>query len=77
MARTYNFELPYEISSFMISMGLSTLKSDGIYDALPADLQAKADAAYNNSTALVITQADCDEIDDETWGKLSSVLGLS
>lgn len=77
MSRNYEFELPYEVSSFVVGFGLGQLKAELIFEKLPADLQARFQHAADNWQSVTITRADCDEIDNETWAKIAEKLSLS
>lgn len=74
--RTYNFELPYEISSFYVTFGINKLKSEGTFDKLPAVLQAKLQHASENWEAVLVTKTELDSIDDDVWKILAAELGL-
>ena len=76
MARTYNFTLPYTIDKATVYWGYFKLESQGIFQALPSDLQQQFIDARNNGQPVTVTQDDLDEIDDDTWTKLASELGL-
>ena len=77
MSRQYNFKLPYEIGRFYVSMGLSNLKSSGLFNRLPVKLQQRFQYAADHWEGLTITKKDCDSIDPVTWGAIASRLGLS
>lgn len=74
--RKYEFELPYEVSSFYVWAGYGRLKDQGILARLPKKLRDRIGTAYTNGDAIKITREDCDSIDDETWAKLASMLDL-
>ena len=76
LARTYNFELPYTVSGFMLEMGIGQLKSEGIFEGLPKYLQDRVEQHAASGTELVITGRDCNAIDDATWKALADKLGL-
>lgn len=77
-ARTYNFKLPYTVPEWEVEMGgYAKIRNSTLWAKLPVALRVKAAAAYEGSTDFVLTQADCDSIDDATWDGLSQLLGVS
>jgi hypothetical protein len=77
MPRDYTgIDFPVVVPSWKVEFGFNSFKNSGLLAKLPAPLQASAQLAYDNSTALTITQAECDTIDDPTWAELSSKLEL-
>lgn len=76
MSRKYKFKLPYTIGSFYVNMGLSQLKTEGLFQKLPQELQDRFEAAAQAWQGVVITQEDIDAIDMITWGAIAHKLGL-
>lgn len=77
MSRTYNFPLPYTVPEWEVEFGgYSKIKNSPAWANLPAALQNKAATAYVEKTDFVLTQADCDSIDDTTWAQLAALLGV-
>jgi hypothetical protein len=77
MARVYNFPLPVSITGIQDSVGVSDLQDAGLWDQIPADLQAKLDAGDSwFSTGVEITQAELDELPDPVWGFIAEKLNL-
>jgi hypothetical protein len=75
--RVYNFPLPYTVPEWEVEWGgYEKIKSSTWWATLPPALQAKATAAYEDETDFVLTQEDCDSIDDATWAGLAGLLGL-
>lgn len=72
--RKYNFPLPYTVNYFYIALGLQQLKEEGIFNNLPVAIQNRFETA--GWSGAVITKADCDSIDTETWTKIANRLGL-
>lgn len=76
MARDYaGIEFPIVVPEWKVSWGYSGFEASGLLAKLPGALQEKVNAAYNDSTDLTITQAECDSIDDQTWAELREKLG--
>lgn len=75
--RTYNFDLPYTIDKGSVYWGYKKLYWDGMLAKLPADLQQRFTDAYNNSAEVVVTADELNEIDDDTWAQLASMLGVT
>jgi len=77
MARVYDFTLPYQISGIQDSVGISDLKSDGLWDKIPADLQAKLEAGDSwFSSGVDIQKSDLDELSDAVWEYIAGKLSL-
>jgi hypothetical protein len=77
MARVYEFPLPYDLSGLDDSVAISDLQSAGLWDQIPADLQAKLQAADSwFSSGVSITQADLDELPDSVWEFIATKLNL-
>lgn len=77
MARIYQFPLPYRISGIQDSIGVADLKDDGLWDQMPATLQAKLEAGDNwFSGGVQVTRADLDELPDAVWSYIADRLGL-
>ena len=75
MTRDYTgITFPIVVSSWKIEWGFSQFQNSGLLAKLPDALQKKVQLAYDNSTELTITQADCDTIDDPTWAELRAKL---
>jgi hypothetical protein len=75
--RNYHFVLPYTISGIQDSVGISDLKDDGLWDQIPADLQAKLEAGDSwFSSGVEVTKADLDELPDPVWAYIANKLGL-
>ena len=63
MARVYDFVLPVSITGVQDSVGISDLQSAGLWDQIPADLQAKMSAGDSwCSSGVEITQAELREL---------------
>lgn len=75
--RVYDFQLPYEIGSFYLSMGMYQLKEEGILDRLPEDLQDRVNEAVETGSGIVVEKEDLDKIDEDTWTRLAQKLNLS
>lgn len=75
--RTYHFELPYVISSFMLSMGWWQIHEDPLFAQLPAPLRKKIVAAHDTGSDLSITKADLDTIPDNLWPSVAGKFHLS
>ena len=77
MARVYDFTLPIIISGIQDSVGISDLQAAGLWDQIPADLQAKMNAGDSwFSSGVEITQADLDELPDPVWAFIAAKLNL-
>ena len=78
MAHDYTgIDFPIVVQEWKVEWGgFSQFKASGLLAKLPPALQKKVQLAYNNSTDLTITQADCDTIDDPTWAELRAKLGI-
>ncbi len=75
--RVYKFPLPYQISGIQDSVGISDLQSSGLWDQVPADIQAKLQAGDGwFSGGVQVTQADLDELPDAVWSYIAGKLGL-
>jgi hypothetical protein len=77
VARKYGFPLPYQISGLQDSIGISDLQSAGLWNQIPADLQAKLQSGAGIfSSGVLCTQADLDELPDPVWAFIAEKLGL-
>ena len=77
MSRQYDFPLPYTISGIQDSVGVSDLQADGLWDQIPADLQAKLESGDSwFSSGVEVTQADLDELPDPVWTYIATKLNL-
>lgn len=77
MTRTYNFDLPYTVGAFMLTMGWHRLHDDPMFAQLPPALQEKCLAAHNESGAsLTLTKEDCDSIPSPVFAHVAEKLGL-
>lgn len=75
--RVYAFTLPYTISGIQDSVGINELRSEGLWDQIPADLQAKLEAGDSwFSTGVQVTKADLDELPDPVWASIATKLKL-
>ena len=75
--RVYDFALPYTISGIQDSVGIGDLQSAGLWDQVPADLQAKMLAADSwLSSGFVATAAELDEPPDPVWTYIAAKVGL-
>lgn len=76
-ARSYLFTLPYQITAIQDSVGIADLQSQGLWDQIPADLQAKLQAASGwFSGGAEVTKADLDELPDAVWAFIANELSL-
>jgi hypothetical protein len=75
--RTYYFDLPYSIGSFMLSMGWSSIHDDPLFGQLPSRLKHKILEAHDAGVDLVLTREDVDSIPDGPWAHIAGKLGLS
>lgn len=75
--RVYEFQLPYTISGIQDSVGIDDLQSAGLWDQIPAGLQAKLNAGDGwFSGGVEVTQADLDELPDAVWTFIAGKLNL-
>ena len=73
--RRYDFELPYHVPGMYVSAGRSQLEAEGVWGKLPRRFRQKLERA-SFWEGVSITRADCDSIDDATWGRIARKLGL-
>lgn len=77
MARIYDFALPYRISGVEDSVGIGDLQSAGLWEQVPAGLQASMQAGAGLfGVGAVVTQADLDALPDPVWTYIADKLGL-
>lgn len=72
--RTYPFNLPTTISSFIDRFIPGKLQEAGVWDNLPDDFQKKIVDAEDSGQGLEITQEDLDSLDDDTWNTISELI---
>jgi hypothetical protein len=72
--RKYHFELPYTIPYMYVTMGIGRLQNEGVYDSLPTSLKERLESCDWNG--VTITEADCNEIDDDAWASIAEKLDL-
>lgn len=75
--RIYDFTLPQHITGIQDSVGVSDLKSMGLWNKIPADLQAKLEAADSwFSSGLDVKASDLNELPDDVWAFIADKLNL-
>jgi hypothetical protein len=74
--RDYKFALPYSIPAVYLHYGIRQLKSEGVFQKLPKDMQQKWTHAMDAWHAVRVTKEDLDRIDNDSWTKIANKLNL-
>lgn len=77
MNRTYDFDVPYTINGFVLSMGWNQIAVDPMFHRLPMPVQHKIAHAHLLDQGVTLTQEDLDSIPDDVWAHIAAKLGLS
>lgn len=77
MSRQYDFDVPYEISGFMLAVGWNQIATDSMFRRLPHHLQSKIALAHVRGESVTLTREDLDSIPDDVWVHIADKLGLS
>ena len=75
--RIYDFPLPQHFSGIQDSVAITDLKSAGLWNKIPKDLQTKmlsGDSWF--SSGVNVTAADLDELPDDVWSFVAEKLNL-
>jgi hypothetical protein len=76
--RTYNFDLPVQLSGLELEAIVDNVKAAGKWDEVSAHLQqALTDGAGLFGPGAMVTSAELDDLPDDLWVPIADQLNLS